>query len=106
MPHNDFIKKVNKIIYDFIVNNNCQIKRKTLSLDLEEGGNKMVDLEKKSLSLQATWASRLLTYNGRWSDIFKHYSRLNWKCLLKMKFTSAELCQDMCLFSLGHGNMK
>ena len=94
IPHDDFIKRVNKIIYDFLFNNNCRIKRKTLSLDLEEGGIKMVDLEKKMLSLQAAWASRLLTYNGRWSDIFKHYSgklNLSWKYLLKLKFTSVEM---------------
>lgn len=45
LPENDFIKKVNRAIFNFIWNKHDRIKRNTLIGKIEEGGIGVIDIE-------------------------------------------------------------
>lgn len=59
LPENDFIKKVNRAIFNFIWNKHDRIKRNTLIGKIEEGGIGVIDIELKLKALKASWVNRL-----------------------------------------------
>ena len=45
MPPDDFVKQINKLIYNFIWNSRDRIKRNVLINSIEKGGIGFVDVE-------------------------------------------------------------
>ena len=67
------VPKINKIVYAFLFNNHCRIKRNTLIGSTEEGGIKMIDIECNFYALKAAWISRILDTCNPISSIFSFY---------------------------------
>lgn len=59
LPENDFIKKVKRVIFNFIWNKHDRIKRNTLRGKIEEGGIGVIDIELKLKALKSSWVDRL-----------------------------------------------
>lgn len=57
---NDFIKKVNRVIFNFIWNKYDRIKWNILIGKIEEGGIGVIDIEFKLKVLKVFWVNRLL----------------------------------------------
>lgn len=57
LPENDFIKKVNRAIFNFIWNKHDRIKRNTLKGKLEECRIGVIDEELKLKALKASWVN-------------------------------------------------
>lgn len=85
-PNIEFIKKLNKIIYNFLWGKRERIKRKSLVRSINEGGLGLIDVECKLKSVKAGWIKRL--YNKESSlrkyieDILK-INRINFEYLLR-----------------------
>ena len=60
IPDKDFLKKTNKLIYNFLWKNTERIKRNTLIGNILDGGIGIIDLETKFKSLKAAWIPRIL----------------------------------------------
>lgn len=58
-PENDFIKKIQRLIYNFIWDKTERIKRNTLIGNVFNGGLAIVDIECKIKALKASWVPRL-----------------------------------------------
>lgn len=59
-PENDFIKKIQRLIYNFIWDKTERIKRNTLIGSALNGGLAVADIECEIKALKASWVSRLL----------------------------------------------
>lgn len=59
LPENDFIKKVDRAIFNLIWNKHDRIKRNTLIGNIEKGGIGVIDIELKLKALKALWVNRL-----------------------------------------------
>ena len=77
-PSFKLMKKINKMLYDFLWDNKPdKIKRYTTKLSLEKGGIGMIDLESFDKSLKLTWIRRLINSNSTWKSlIFNIYPEL------------------------------
>ena len=65
-PPKQTIKRIEKIIYDFIWNGKPEkIKRDTLTNSYEKGGLKMIDLETFIRSLKITWIKRIIESDAK-----------------------------------------
>ena len=60
MPNEEYIKKINKLIYTFIWNSRDRIRRNVLISPIEYGGIGIVDVETKLKALKASWVSRII----------------------------------------------
>ena len=60
MPNEEYIKKINKLIYNFIWNSRDRIRRNVLISPIEYGGIGIVDVETKLKALKASWVSRII----------------------------------------------
>ena len=60
MPNEEYIKKINKLIYNFIWNSRDRIRRNVLISPIEYGGIGIVAVETKSKALTASWVSRII----------------------------------------------
>ena len=58
-PSNEYIKSINRIIYNFIWGKRERIKRKSIIRQINEGGLGLTDLECKLKSIKAGWIRRL-----------------------------------------------
>ena len=66
-PSNKIVKKVNKMIFDFLWNNKPDlIKRKIAIKRLEKGGLGMIDFENFDKALKLTWLRRFMTSVPKW----------------------------------------
>lgn len=59
IPDEDYIKSINKLIYNFIWNKIDRIKRNTLIGHVKEGGQGITDVKSKINALKASWVPRL-----------------------------------------------
>lgn len=59
IPDEDYIKRINKLIYNFIWNKTDRIKRNTLIGHVKEGGLGITDVDSKIKALKASWVPRL-----------------------------------------------
>ena len=59
-PDDDYLKKLNRLIFNFIWNKTERIKRNTLIAPVYEGGIGIVDIMTKLKALKASWINRLL----------------------------------------------
>ena len=62
LPPPNFIKEINKLIYNYLWGSRDRIKRNTLIGPVKSGGIGIVDIETKFKALKASWIPRL--YNG------------------------------------------
>ena len=60
LPDNAYIKKIQRLIYNFIWNKTERIKRNVLIGTITKGGLSIVDIESKLKALKAAWVPRLL----------------------------------------------
>ncbi len=68
---NDIIKRINRLMYNFIWKSKNRIKRNVLIGNQEKGGINMVDVESKIKALKAAWVSRISdSSNSKMSAIF------------------------------------
>ena len=64
LPDENYIKKIQRLIFNFIWEKMERIKRNTLIGDISRGGLSIVDVECKLKSLKAAWIPRLLISKG------------------------------------------
>ena len=64
MPCENFLKKTNRLIFDFLWGKRERIKRNTLIGHVLDGGIGIVDLETKLKSLKASWIPKILKNMG------------------------------------------
>ena len=70
-PSLQWIQQLKKTLYKFIWGNKIEkISRKTLTLDFENGGLRMTNIETFIKSLKLTWFRRLFITNSSWINIF------------------------------------
>ena len=74
-PENDFIKKIQRLIYNFIWDKTERIKRNTLIGNVLKGGLAVVDIECKIKALKASWVPRLLKNKNILYKIFDSYCK-------------------------------
>ena len=90
----DMLKKVNKMIFNFLWGKRDKIRRTSIISTQENGGLCMVDLESRFQSAKASWVGRI--YNAKeeshWSFLSKFYfNQLGEHFLaLKMTFNSSD----------------
>ena len=87
LPPTDYIKDINKLIYNFLWNSRDRIKRNTLIGPVKSGGIGIVDIETKFKALKASWIPRLYKGNGSTYSflcdiLYKHSISMNYllKC--------------------------
>ena len=62
-PDGEFIKKINRLVLNFIWNKTDRIKRNTIIGHIKDGGLGVTDVEAKIKALKATWVFRLKESN-------------------------------------------
>ncbi len=87
---NDIIKRINRLIYNFIWKSKDRIKQNVLFGNQEKGGINMVDVESKIKALKAASVSRISdSSNSKMSAIFRIYLKeigINLQQVLLMNF--------------------
>ena len=68
----EILKKVEKLIFNFLWGKVDKIRRRSLICPMEEGGLNMLDCQSFFLSLKATWINRLSS-NRAWTYLPKFY---------------------------------
>ena len=69
-PSETLVKKINKMLYDFLWDNKPdKVKRKIIIKKLEQGGLAMLDLGIFDKSLKLTWIRRFLKCETKWKDL-------------------------------------
>lgn len=76
-PGDEFIKEINKIIFNFIWNKKDRIKRNTLIGDKLKGGIHIVDLKSKFKALKASWIPKIISCNHKLKDFFQSFCQRN-----------------------------
>ena len=90
LPPPNFIKEINKLIYNYLWGSRDRIKRNTLIGPVKSGGIGIVDIETTFKALKASWIQRL--YNGnsntcKFLGNFLHKRSLSLNYLLKCNET-------------------
>ena len=67
----EYGKKTQRLIFNFIWNKTERIKRNTLIGNISDGGLAIMDIDSKLKALKAGWVIRLLNSNSTISKIFK-----------------------------------
>ena len=62
-PDGEFIKKINRLVFNFIWNKTDRIKRNTIIGHIKDGGLGITDVESKIKALKAAWVFRLKESN-------------------------------------------
>ena len=71
-PNEDFIKKINTLLYQFLWNNKPdKIKRSIITKNYDEGGLRMIDIKNFMISLKSTWLRRLYQDERKWMSLIK-----------------------------------
>ena len=76
LPDENYLKKLNRTIFNFIWNTTERIKRNTVIGEISEGGIGLIDLESKLRSLKAAWVSRLLKTKHVINDFVNSFCRV------------------------------
>ncbi len=86
----DIIKRINRLIYNFIWKSKVRIKRNVLIDNQEKEGINMVDVESKIKALKAAWVSRISdSSNSKMNAKFRIYLKeigINLQQVLLMNF--------------------
>ena len=72
-PPEEQIKKINTSMFEFLWNKNPdKIKRKTIVQNIENGGLKMIDINKFLKSLKSSWVKRIFDTTNKelWKVFF------------------------------------
>eukprot|EP00105_Crassostrea_gigas_P040116 XP_019924264.1 PREDICTED: uncharacterized protein LOC109619185 [Crassostrea gigas] len=71
-PRRETILSLNKDIFEFVWNAKCdKIKRSVITQDYQQGGLKMLEMNKFIMSLKCSWLKRLIKGKKSWIDIFE-----------------------------------
>lgn len=71
-PRREKILSLNKDIFEFVWNAKCdKIKRSVITQDYQQGGLKMLEMNKFIMSLKCSWLKRLIKGKKSWIDIFE-----------------------------------
>ena len=63
-PGDEFVKKISKLIFNFLWKSRERIKRNTLIGQITDGGIGLVDINSKFKSLKAAWVARIIENKG------------------------------------------
>ena len=72
----DIVKRIEKILYQFLWGGKDKVKRKKITQELKDGGLNMVDIESIFRSFKAVWVSRIFQSNPcihGWVQLAHHY---------------------------------
>lgn len=75
-PDDVIIERINKILYDFLWNNNPKIKKSVIVKQYTEGGLKMINLNAFVNALKSTWIRRLLLKENKWQEFIRLHIKL------------------------------
>lgn len=64
LPGKEFLKKIQRLIFNFVWNKSERIKRNTLIGDVRNGGLGIIDVESKPKAFKAAWLPRILKSKG------------------------------------------
>ena len=73
----EYIKKFNKLIYNFIWNKRDRIKRNSIIGSIDNGGIGIVDIETKMHALKASWVSRIVNSKQNLYDFVNSFCTKN-----------------------------
>ena len=76
-PDSEYIKKFNKLIYNFIWNKRDRIKRNSIIGSIDNGGIGIVDIETKMHALKASWVSRIVNSKQNLYDFVNSFCTKN-----------------------------
>ena len=76
-PGGEYIKKFNKLIYNFIWNKRDRIKRNSIIGSIDNGGIGIVDIETKMHALKASWVSRIVNSKQNLYDFVNSFCTKN-----------------------------
>ena len=85
-PDDEYLKKVNRLIFNFIWNKTDRIKKNTLIAPVNEGGIGIVDIVTKLKAVKASWINRLLNtkcINRIFLDSFLNSNYMSIEYILK-----------------------
>ena len=77
IPSGEYIKKITRLLCNFVWEKTERIKRNTIIGRIEEGGIGLVDIETKLKALKAAWVSRILNNNGLLCRYIQHLCTRN-----------------------------
>ena len=77
LPSEEYIKKITRLLCNFVWQKNERIKRNTIIGKIEMGGIGLVDIETKLKALKAAWVTRILNSNGLLSSYVHYLCRNN-----------------------------
>lgn len=63
-PEKEFLKKIQRLLFNFLWNKSERIKRNTLIGNVRNGGLGIIDVESKLKALNAAWLPRILKSKG------------------------------------------
>ena len=93
LPDENFLKLINKSIFNFIWNTKDRIKRNTLIGPIIKGGIGLVDIDTKIRSLKSSWIVKLLKTKGYTYGILNSYllkNNINLEYVIKTNETKLE----------------
>ncbi len=67
----NYIKEINRILYNFLWNNKERIQRNTLIGSVDNGGIAMIDIESKIKALKAGWIKHI-TNDHKWNGVLRN----------------------------------
>ena len=66
-------EKLKSIVFEYLWGKRDKVKRSNVIKDIDKGGLGMLDINCYLESLKSIWITRLLSPNGKWSDVFQYY---------------------------------
>lgn len=89
LPGKEFLKKIQRLIFNFIWNKSERIKRNTLIGDVRNGGLGIIDVESKLKALKAAWLPRILKSKGVLYNILNGFcNKYNIDVMYVLQFSS------------------
>ena len=76
-PDDEFIRGINRIIFNFIWNKKDRIRRNTLVGDKLKGRINIVEIQSKFKVFKAPWIPKILSCNHELKDFFESFCRRN-----------------------------
>lgn len=89
LPGKEFLKKIQRLIFNFVWNKSERIKRNTLIGDVRNGGLGIIDVESKLKALKAAWLPRILKSKGVLYNILNGFcNKYNIDVMYVLQFSS------------------
>lgn len=89
LPGKEFLKKIQRLIFNFVWNKSERIKRNTLIGDVRNGGLGIIDVESKLKALKAAWLPRIIKSKGVLYNILNGFcKKYNIDVMYVLQFSS------------------